>query len=150
MEKHIVVDNKTWHSDEAQLPPLKQNIVVRGPDGVLRARSVYNVRGMFKRGDIIKVYKTDKKDSALNQEVACSYKLGDKYYVDLAQEPIISLHGGVAANNKIARDFYKNISVMDSVRLNHDVARVLWQNGMVPSLSRFDNLRMFLEDGKVL
>ena len=57
MEKHIVVDNKTWHSDEAQLPPLKQNIVVRGPDGVLRARSVYNVRGMFKRGDIIKVYK---------------------------------------------------------------------------------------------
>ena len=81
----------------------------------------------------------------MNQEVACSYKLGDKYYVDLAHEPIISLHGGVAANNKIARDFYKNISFMDSVRLNHDIARVLLQRRIMPSIFKTNNLRMFLQ-----
>lgn len=146
MEKHIVVENKTWHSEEAHLAPLEQDIVVRRPDGVLCARSVYNMRGMFKPGDIIKVYKTNDKDAVLNLEVACSYKLGNKYYVDLKQVPIICLHSGVMVHDSGVRDFYKNIKFMDSMRLNRDIARVLWQRGIMPSLSKITNLRLFLGD----
>lgn len=145
MEKHLVVENKTEMTDDVRLRPLEQNLIVRGPDGKLYNRVCYNTVALFKPGDVIKVYKTNDAEPIFNIEAACSYKLGGKRYVDLLREPLVVLHSGVMARDSALRDFYNDLSFADSVRLNHDIARVLLQRKIKPSIFKTNNLRMFLQ-----
>ena len=145
MEKHIVIKNKTVMTDDVRLRPLGQNLIVRSPDGKLYKRYCYNTVAFFKPGDVIKVYKTNNAEPIFNIEVACSYNLGGKHYVDLSREPLVLLHSGVMINDSALRDFYNDLSFVDSVRVNHDIARVLLQRRIMPSIFKTNNLRMFLQ-----
>ena len=141
VEKYIVEENKTKITDDVRLRPLFQDFIVRRPDGVRCERSVQNMLSLFKAGDVIKVYKD--KDGL---EMACSYKLGGRFYVDIKQQPIHVLYSGVFFDRRGTNDFFRKLSFMDGVRLNNDIVCVLMRRGVMPSLLWTTNLRLLLHD----
>ena len=143
MEKYIVSRNDTVLTGDPRLDPIEQDFIVIGPTGHPYRRHCMNTKGLFEPGDVIKVYKTN--DKFLPMECACSYKLGGKHYVELAMKPIHFIAGEEILNDYGVREFYDKLSFMDGVRLNHDIARVLWQSKIIPSIFWENNLRMFLQ-----
>lgn len=143
MEKYIVSRNDTVLTGDPRLDPIGQDFIVVAPDGHLHKRYSENTKGLFEPGDVIKVYRTN--DKFLPMEYACSYKLGGKHYVELAGEPIHIIGDEKLLNDYGVREFYDKLSFMDGVRLNHDIARVLWQRKIIPSIFWKNNLRMFLQ-----
>ena len=143
MEKYIVSRNDTVLTGDPHLDPIVQDFIVIGPTGHPYRRHCMNTKGLFEPGDVIKVYKTN--HETLPMECACSYKLGGKYYVEIPLEPSHFVVGETILSNYGVREFYDQLSFMDGVRLNHDIARVLWQKKIIPSIFWQNNLRMFLQ-----
>ena len=143
MEKYIVSRNDTVLTGNPRLDPFEQDFIVIGPNGHPYKRHCMNTQGLFEPGDVIKVYKTN--HEMLPMECACSYKLGGKYYVELAMKPMHFIAGEEILSNYGVRKFYDQLSFMDGVRLNHDIVRVLRQRKIRPSIFWENNLRMFLQ-----
>ena len=143
MERHVVFSNKSEITCDPRLDPICQDFVVTAPDGKKYNRSCMNMDALFKPGDVIKVYTTN--DKFLPMEYACSYKLGGRFFVELQQPPVYFLRGAQDLSDSGVRGFYSKLGFVDAVRLNYDIARVLWQRRIMPSIFWQNNLRMFLQ-----
>lgn len=90
---------------------------------------------LLKKGDAIKVYRTNYTFRPI--DVAYSYKINGKRYVDLLQQP----------NTHFAeKTFYNLLGFWDAFRLNLDIAQVLRQRDINPSFNRVTNLKLFLRE----
>ena len=85
-------------------------------------------------GTKIKIY-TDKKYKYLT--IATSYKIKDRRHITLNLSPYSSVSS--------IKHFYKRFSVVDGIRFNIDLIQTLSQQGIMPSLNRNTNLRLFLQ-----
>jgi len=84
-------------------------------------------------GDVVKVFRS--RQTGL--DLAYSYRLGEKQFVDLMHVPL---------SNSSINAFYDNLTCSDAFRLNRDIKRVLVQRDVKPTWNKANNLRMFLRD----
>ncbi len=90
---------------------------------------------LLKKGDTIKVYRTNYTFKPV--DVAYSYKINGKRYVDLLQLP----------NTHLAeKTFYNLLGFWDAFKLNQDIAQVLRQRDIKPSFDWVTNLKLFLHE----
>lgn len=85
-------------------------------------------------GTKIKIY-TDKKYKYLT--IATSYKIKDRRYITLNLSPYSSVSS--------IKHFYNRFSAVDGIRFNIDLIQALSQQGIMPSLNKNTNLRLFLQ-----
>ena len=85
-------------------------------------------------GTKIKIY-TEKKYKYIT--IATSYKIKGRRYITLNLSPYCHV--------STIKHFYKRFSAIDSFRFNIDLIQALSQQGIMPSLNKNTNLRLFLQ-----
>lgn len=120
MEKYkveTVLDNKSLF---AQYVKAKNK---QGAEKMFCLRSTLPV----KKGMFINMYE---KKGIVKTTLAYSYKINGKRIVDLLRCGSVN-------------QFYDGVGFFDSCRLNHDICQALRAQGIIPSLNKKINLRLF-------
>lgn len=128
MKEFTVIENLGVHA-------FHQDLNVRRPDNTELKTVVGRSMPVFKAGDKIKIYESNSK--YLPIELARSYKLNGRRYIDLQMQP--------RTDSGIAK-IYKDLSFFDAVRLNWDIVQALCQRRIMPTLSKYTNMRLFLAE----
>lgn len=130
MKRYKVIDNSSCGTHQVLT-------VVRTCCGISSQREVFRAAPIIPVGTIINVYEMYLKDIGMKTELAQSYKVDGKYYMDLFYAPI---------NQSGIVKYCNSFCFLDGLRFNWDIARILRQRNISPSCNKYTNLRLFLSE----
>ena len=127
MKKFYVIENEKpnfYHQD----------LIVRDRQGNTHTQMIYRSEPQIPTGTKIKEYRCND-FVALN--MATSYKIKGKRYIDIHRFP---------QSQSAIKSFWQDLSFFDRIVLNAELMQALLQRGIMPTLSKNTNLRLFTTD----